>query len=107
MKLLRDVKLLIEVLLVVGKSLCIPNDLQNVVEASMSQDTSLIKFSLRSDQQLSSGLVHHCRCLPEVCVPDNFQNVMGNSLFQGPFLVNFLDPISNYYITILDKLLYP
>ena len=39
----------------VGGGLHSMNDFQNVKETSLSQDRSLLKFSLRYDQELSSG----------------------------------------------------
>ena len=42
-------------------------DFQSVILTSLSQDRSIIKFSWRYDQQLSSGQVHSCRCVAEVC----------------------------------------
>ena len=38
-----------------GGGLCSTNDFQSVKETSLQQDTSLIKFSWRYDQELSSG----------------------------------------------------
>ena len=39
----------------VARGLRSMNDFQNVKETSLSQDRSLIKFSWRHDQELSSG----------------------------------------------------
>ena len=60
-------ELLIEVLPGVGGGLHFTDDFQIVVETSLSQNTSLVKFSWRYDRQLSPGQVHNCSCLVEAC----------------------------------------
>ena len=43
------------------------NEFQSVKETSLWQNRSLVKFSWRYDQELSSGSERHCWCLVEVC----------------------------------------
>ena len=50
-----------------GRGLCFPDNFQNFMVTSLSQATSLVKFSGRYDQQLLSGQVCHCWVFAEIC----------------------------------------
>ena len=52
---------------IAGRDFCSTGDFQIVMEISLSQGISLVKFLWRHDQQLLSGEVCPCWCLAEVC----------------------------------------
>lgn len=70
------VKLLKEVLYGTDGGLHSTDDFQGVMETSLSQVTSLVKFSWRYDQHLSSGQVHKCLCLAEVCTSQIISKIL-------------------------------
>ena len=75
----------------VGGGLHSTDDFQSVMETSLSQDTSLVKFSWRYDQQLiivwsGAPLLVLGRGL---CSMNDFQIIMKTTLSQGISLVKF------------------
>ena len=52
------------------------DDFQMVMEASLSQRTSLVKFLRHYDQQFLSDRVRHCWCLAEVCSPRMISKIL-------------------------------
>ena len=60
-------KLLVQVLSGVGGGPHSTDDFQRVMETSLSQDTSLVKFLWRYDLWLSSGQVQALLVLSRVC----------------------------------------
>ena len=52
------------------------DDFQIVMETSLSQCTSLLKFSWKYDQQFSSGRVRNCWCLAEVWAPRMISKIL-------------------------------
>ena len=66
------------------------NDFQIVKETSLWKDRSLLKFSWRYNQELSSGWVRHCWCLAEVCTLRMSSKIaMVSSLALAASLVKF------------------
>ena len=58
------------------QGLCSTGWLPNCKGDFLPQCTSLVKFSLKYDQQFSSGRVCHCWCLAEVYAPRMISNIL-------------------------------
>ena len=71
---------------------------QIVIKTSLSNCTSLVKFSWKYDQQFSFGRVRHCWCLAEVCTPRMISKILwGLSWLQIYLWQKFYeDTISSY-----------